>query len=35
MRSAYNILILMPEGRYHLDDLEADDRIVLKWILKK
>jgi hypothetical protein len=33
--NAYKVLIRKPEGRDHLEDLGMDDRIILKWILRK
>jgi hypothetical protein len=35
MRSEYKILVRMPKGRDHLEDLDVDGRIVLKCILEK
>jgi hypothetical protein len=35
MKHAYNILVENPSGRSHLEDLDIDERILLKWILSK
>jgi hypothetical protein len=35
MRSLYKILVGKPEGRYCLEDLGVNVRIILKWILGK
>jgi hypothetical protein len=33
-RDACKVLVGRPEERKHLEDLEADRRIILKWIFK-
>jgi hypothetical protein len=35
MRNACKILVRKPEGRYHLEDLGVDGRIILEWIVWK
>jgi hypothetical protein len=35
MRKAYTILVGKPEGKRPLADPLVDDRIILKWILRK
>jgi len=32
MRNAYNILVGIPEGKSHLEDLDVDGRIILEWM---
>jgi hypothetical protein len=34
-RGAYRVLVERPEECDHLKDLDADERIILKWIFKK
>ena len=34
-RGAYKILVGKPEGNYHLKDLDADGRVLLKRIFEK
>jgi hypothetical protein len=34
-RNSYRAFVGRPEGRYHLEDLGAGGRIILKWIFKK
>jgi len=34
-RGAYRVFVGRPEGKYHLENLGTDGRIILKWILKK
>jgi hypothetical protein len=34
-RNEYNILVGMPEGRDHSEDLGVDGRIISEWILRK
>jgi hypothetical protein len=35
MRNAYKILVVWPEGKRPLEDLNKDGRIILKWMLGK
>jgi hypothetical protein len=35
MRNIFRVLLGRAEERGHLEDLDADDKIILKWILKK
>jgi hypothetical protein len=34
-RGAYRVLVVRPEGKNHLEDLDLNGRIILKCILKK
>ena len=34
-RGACRVLVGRPEGKNYLEDLDADVRIILKWIFKK
>jgi hypothetical protein len=34
-RGVYKILVWKAEGKSHLDDLNVEGRIILKWGLKK
>jgi len=34
-RGACRFLVGRPEGRNYLEDLDADGRVILKWIFKK
>jgi len=34
MRNAYKIFVGKPEGMNHLEDVNIDGKIILKWILK-
>jgi hypothetical protein len=34
-RGAYRVLVGKPDGRNHLEDPGADERIIQKWILEK
>jgi hypothetical protein len=34
MINAYRILVEIPKGRNHLEDLDIGERIILMWILK-
>jgi hypothetical protein len=34
-RGAYSVLVGIPEGKSHLEDLDIDGRIILKCMLKK
>jgi hypothetical protein len=31
----YNIFVVKPEGKNHLEDLDVDEKIILEWILEK
>jgi hypothetical protein len=35
VRGVYSVLVGKPEGKYYLEDLGIDRRIILKWILKE
>jgi hypothetical protein len=35
MRNANKIFLEKPEGRYHSQGLDIDDRIIIKWFLGK
>jgi hypothetical protein len=35
VRDAYRVLVGKPEGKIHLEELDADGSLMLKWILKK
>ena len=35
MRGAYGVLVGKDEGKNHLEDLDIDGRIILRWILRK
>jgi hypothetical protein len=32
---AFRVLVVNPWGKYHLQDLRVDERIILKWIFRK
>jgi hypothetical protein len=32
---AYRVLVVIPEGRYHFEYLDVDERIILKWSFNK
>jgi hypothetical protein len=34
-KCAYRVLVERPEGKSQLEDLNIDDRIILKWASKK
>ena len=34
-RNTYRVLVGKLEGKYHLEDLVIDGRIILEWILNK
>jgi hypothetical protein len=35
IRNVYNILVENLNGRYHLEDLSVNGKIILEWILGK
>jgi len=34
-RGACTVLVGIPEGKYHIENLDVEGRIVSKWIFKK
>ena len=34
-RGAYKVLVGRPDGKNHLEDIGADDRVISKWAFKK